>query len=190
MHCNSVWGLCLRWAQAPFNFDTTCVEVACATSLQLAAKWFLTSAQVGQMLDFGLPTNLVGGRFFIPDKLSGSWFWKFCPTWAELFFWIFSWNASKNAFLVGYHWERFFLWALPKTQIPSATTWRNILKNCRRRTHKKFGFPGYHLKTTMDKKRFSPAPLESKFFCARCECESFFWRYMKKGFQKPLIIRS
>ena len=128
MHCNSVWGLCLRWAQAPFNFDTTCVEVACATSLQLAAKWFLTSAQVGQMLDFGLPTNLVGGRFFIPDKLSGSWFSKFCPTWAELFFWIFSWNASKNAFLVGYHWERFFLKSLTKTPLPPATTWRIVLK--------------------------------------------------------------
>ena len=77
---------------------------------------------------FWLPTNLVGGRFFIPDKLSGSWFWKFCPTWAELFFWIFSWNASKNAFLVGYHWEGFFLRALPKTPIPSATTWRIVLK--------------------------------------------------------------
>ena len=43
------------------DFDTTCVEVG-----------FLTSAQVGQKLDFGLPTNLVGGWVFIPDKLSGS----------------------------------------------------------------------------------------------------------------------
>ena len=43
------------------DFDTTCVEVG-----------FLTSAQVGQKLDFGLPNNLVGSLFFIPDKLSGS----------------------------------------------------------------------------------------------------------------------
>ena len=33
---------------------------------------FSTSDQVGQKLSFGLPTNLVGSLFFIPDKLSGS----------------------------------------------------------------------------------------------------------------------
>ena len=33
---------------------------------------FSTSVQVGQKLSFGLPTNLVGSLFFIPDKLSGS----------------------------------------------------------------------------------------------------------------------
>ena len=36
------------------------------------ARTDLTSAQVGQKLDLGLPTNLVGREFYIPDKLSGS----------------------------------------------------------------------------------------------------------------------
>ena len=165
---------------------------------------------------FWLPTKLNGSLFFIPDKLSGSWFWKFCPTWAELFFANFSWNASKITFLVGYHWERFFLRALPKTPIPSAITWRSILKNCSRSTHKKFGFGGYHLRTTMDKMPFSPAttwreillckvrmwmfflevyedcspkPVDKSLLNVLTSRGSFFWSRWKPLFEIPNIVR-
>ena len=172
------------------NFYTTCVEVTfhdfgatCGEVIfNLCPSWaevgFWTSDQLGRRL------------FFIPDKLSGSWFRKFCPTWAELFFAIFPWTSSKNAFLVGYHLGRFFLKLLPKRPILSATTWRNILKNCSRSTHKKLAFAGYHLRKVMDKKHFSPATTWKKIFCAGYESECFFWRYMKKVFQNPLINRS
>ena len=96
------------------NFDTGCVEVAFFTSVQIAAKWFLTSAQVGQKLDFGLPTKLVGGLFFIPDKLSGSWFWKFCPTWAELFFAFFFEVVLKMPFSAATTGRDFFWEHSPK----------------------------------------------------------------------------
>ena len=114
------------------------------------------------------------------SKLVRSGIFYFQPTWSEVcflfptscrevgfqnsvqlgqnyFFEFFSQTASKNAFLVGYHWERFFLWKLPKTPVPSATTWEKLLDNCRRSTHKKFSFVGYHLRTTMDKMPFSSA---------------------------------
>ena len=116
------------------------------------------------MLDFGLPTNLVGGRFFIPDKLSGSWFWKFCPTWAELFFWIFSWNASKNAFLVGYHWERFFLKSLTKTPLPPATTWESFSKSF-------------------------PKPVDNSPLNVLTSKGIFFWSRWKSLFEIPNIVR-
>ena len=85
---------------------------------------------------------------------------------------------------------RDFLRALPKTLIPSATIWKYILKNCRRSTHKKLGFGGYHLRTTMDKKHFLSATTWKDIFCTGYEFESFFWRYMKIVFKKPLINRS
>lgn len=56
-----------------FNFYTTCVEVAFSLLCKLRRSDFNfcpTWTEVG----FLLPTNLIGSPFFIPDKLSGSWF--------------------------------------------------------------------------------------------------------------------
>ena len=134
---------------------------------------------------------------------------NFCPSWSEVcflfptscrevgfensvqlgqnyFFVNFSWNASKIAFLVGYHWERFFLRSLTKTSIPSATTWRNILKNCRRSTHKKFGFLGYHLRTTMDKMPFSPATTWREILLCKVRMWMFFLEVYEDCSPKPV----
>ena len=150
-----------------FNFCPSWSEVGFLTSNQLGRKSIFHSRQVVGKLVFKILSNL--GRII------------FC---------IFQWNSSKNPFLVGYHWERFFLRVLPKPPIPLATTWRNISKNCRWSTHKKFGFGGYHLRRTMDKKRFLPAITWKENFHTGCECECFFWRYMKIVFPNPLINRS
>ena len=89
-----------------FNFCPSWVEVGFWTSDQLGWRLGFYSRQVVGKLILEILSNL--GRI--------------------IFLQIFSWNASKNAFLVGYHWEGFFLRALPKTPIPSATTWRIVLK--------------------------------------------------------------
>ena len=97
---------------------------------------------------------------------------NFCPGWAEVEFWssnqlgrkpfLFPTSCRKisfeNSVQLGqnYFFENFFE-TLLKMPFPSATTWRYILKNCKRSTHKKFGFSGYHLRTTMDKKCLSSA---------------------------------
>ena len=88
----------------------------------------LTSAQVGQKLDFELPTKLVGSHFLCPTSCREVDFRNSVQLGQNYFFAIFSWNASKNTFLVGYHWERFFLKSLTKMPLPLATTWRSILK--------------------------------------------------------------
>ena len=50
----------------------------------------------------------------------------------------FSEDTPQNANLIGYHLEKHF-------------------EKLQTRRHKKFGFGGYHLRTTMDKMPFSPA---------------------------------
>ena len=98
---------------------------------------------------------------------------NFCPTWAEVEFWTSSQLGRKSVFysrqVVGklafkilsnlgrIIFLKFFRETLLKMPFSSATTWSRILKNCRRSTHKKFSFGGYHLRTTMDKMPFSPA---------------------------------
>ena len=88
-------------------FDTTCVEVALPTSAQVAEKWFLTSAQVGQKLDFGLPTNLVGGHFLFPTTCREVGFQN-------------SVQLGQNYFF------EFFLEMLLKMPFSSATTGRDF----------------------------------------------------------------
>ena len=66
---------------------------------------------------------------------------------------VFSEITPQNANPIGYHLERFF-------------------ENCSWATHKKFGFLGYHLRTTMDKKRFSLATtweIDNQPFKLRCK---------------------
>ena len=73
----------LFWGK--FNFYTTWVEVKSRLLCKLrrsdswlrhnlCRSWLLTSVQLGQKWGFRLLTNLVG-----------SGFWKFCPSWTELF---------------------------------------------------------------------------------------------------------
>ena len=170
---------------------------------------FLTSAQPGQKLSFGLPTNLVGSPFFIPDKLSGSWFSKFCPTWAELFFAFFHWSNYKNGFLIGYHLRDVFWKMVLKMMISTATTGRDFFcaHSPKRQSHRlPLGETFWTIAAEARIKNLLSAatiweglwtkcrshrlPPERKFFCARYEYECFFWRYMKIVFQNPLINRS
>ena len=55
-----------------YNFYTVCVQVALTNFSANCGEVIFNFCQVGQKLDFGLPTNLVKGWVFIPDKLSGS----------------------------------------------------------------------------------------------------------------------
>lgn len=134
------------------NFDTGCVEVTYTTSLQLAAKCFLTSAQLGQKLDFWLPTNLVGGRFLFPTSCREVDFRNSVQLGQNYFFANFSWNASKNAFLVGYHWERFF-----RDHSPNGQACRLPLEND---YGQKAFLTGYHVRAFS--KTF-PNPLINRF---------------------------
>jgi hypothetical protein len=81
---------------AVFNFYTTFVEVA-----------FLTSDQVGQKLDFELPTNLVGGHFLFPTSCREVDFRN-------------SVQLGQNYFL------HFFFEEVLKTAFSSATIWRDF----------------------------------------------------------------
>ena len=85
--------------------------------------------------------------------------------------------------------------------IPSATTWKNILKNCRRSTHKKFGFPGYHLKRNLPYRvricKFLlevyedcfPKPVDKSFPNVLTSRGIFFWSRWKSLFEIPNIVR-
>ena len=147
---------------------------------------FLTSVQVGQKWDFDFQPTWSEVCFLFPTSCREVGFRNSVQLGQNYFFEIFSWNASKNAVLVGYHWERFFLRSLTKTPIPSATTWRNILKSRRRSTHKKFSFGGYHLRRTMDKKRFSPATTWKEILMYRVRIWKFLLEVYEDCFPKPV----
>ena len=140
--------------------------------------------------------------------LCRSWIWDFRPTWSEVrfifptscrevafensvqlgqnyFFEIFSWNASKNTFLVGYHWERFFE-ITPQNATSVGYHLGSILENCRRSTHKKIGFVGYHLRTTMDKMPFSSATTWKEILLCKVRMWMFFLEVYKDCFPKPV----
>ena len=172
------------------DFYTIWVEVTYITSLQIAYKSNPTSAQLGQKWDFLLPTKLSGSLFFISDKLSGSWFWKFCPTWAELFFAFFIKAVLKMAFLLATTGRSFFWDYSPKRQshrLPLGETFWKIADKARIKTLFSAATIWERLWTKYCSHRL---PLERKFFCARYGYECFFCRYMKIVFQNPLINRS
>ena len=127
------------------DFRPSWLEVEIPLLSKLDRSGILTSNQLGRK------------SVFYSRQVVGKLILEILSNLGRIIFCIFHWSGYKNAFLGGYHWESFFLCALPKTPIPSATTWRNILKNCRQSTHKKFGSLGYHLRRTMDKMPFSPA---------------------------------
>ena len=110
-----------------FHFYATCAEVIFQLLPNLGRSWVLDFQPTWSEVHFLFPTSCREVGFQNSVQLG-----------QNNFFEIFPQNASKNAFLVGYHLERFF-------------------ENCSWATHKKFGFLGHHLRRTMDKKRFSPA---------------------------------
>ena len=150
-----------------FNFCPTWAEVGLWTSNQLGRKSFL------------FPTSCREVGFQNSVQLGQNYFFE-----------IFSWNASKNAFLVGYHWERFFLKSLTKTPLPPATTWRIVLKIAAEARIKSLVSLATIWERLWTKYCSHWLPPERKFSCVRYECEYFFWRYMKIVFQSPLINRS
>ena len=127
----------------------------------LASFINLTSTQLGQKLLTSLLCKLHISQIPLLSKLVRSGISYFQPTWLEVCF-LFPTSCREvdfeNSVQLGQNYFlRFFIWQVIKMPFSSATTGRSILKNCRRCTHKKFSFLGYHLRRIMDKKRFSPA---------------------------------
>ena len=113
------------------NFDTGCVEVAFFTSVQIAAKWFLTSAQPGQKLDFDFrPTWLK--VIFYSRQVVGKLVLKILSNLGRIIFLHFFFEVVlKMPFSAATTWREKLLRSLPKAQIPSATTWEGLWTKCR-----------------------------------------------------------
>ena len=117
-----------------FNFCPTWAEVEFWTSNQLGWQSVFYSRQVVGKLILKILSNLgriIFLQFFIEAVLK-------IPFSSATTGRVFSEITPQNANPIGYHLEKHF-------------------ENYNRSTNKKFSFGGYHLRRTMDKKRFSPA---------------------------------
>lgn len=76
---------CLSLFMCKSNSNTICVEVVYVTSVQLAAKWFSTSVQVGRKWGFRLPTNLVGSELLYSRQVVGKLVLKILPMLDRIF---------------------------------------------------------------------------------------------------------
>ena len=140
-----------------FNFGADCVEVIFNFCPGWAEVEFWSSNQLGRK-PFLFPTSCREVSFENSVQLGQNYFFEFfrktllkLPFSAATTGRDFSKITPQNANHIGYHLEKHF-------------------ENCSRNTHKKFGFPGYHLRTTMDKMPFSLAMFMRRTSPADTEC--------------------
>ena len=179
----------------------------------LSHQSFLTSTQPVSKLLTSLLCKLHISQIPLLTNLDRSGIFYFQPTWSEVcflfptscrevgfensvqlgqnyFFAFFIKAVLKMAFLLATTGRSFFWDYSPKRQshrLPLGETFWKIADKARIKTLFSAATIWERLWTKYCSHRL---PLERKFFCARYECECFFWRYMKIVFQNPLINRS